>query len=42
MRIATFSNFIYKAFNLNPQKNSYRFKIIDLGNNTFMIDSIVK
>ena len=37
-----FVDVIYKAFNLNPQKNSYRFKIIDLGNNTFMIDSIKK
>jgi len=37
-----FVDIIYKAFNINPDKNSYRFKIIDLGNNTFMIDSIVK
>ena len=37
-----FVDIIYKAFNLNPDRNSYRFKIIDLGKNTFMIDSIVK
>ena len=37
-----FIDIIYKSFNLNPDRNSYRFKVIDLGNNTFMIDSIIK
>lgn len=37
-----FVDIIFKGFNLKPEKNSYRFKIIDLGNNTFMIDSIIK
>lgn len=38
----TFVDIIYKSFGIVPENNSYRFKIIDLGNNTFMIDSIIK
>lgn len=37
-----FVDIIYKGFNISPESNSYRFKVIDLGNNTFMIDSIIK
>jgi hypothetical protein len=36
-----FIDVIYKSFNIKPEKNNYKFKLVDLGNNTFLIDSII-
>lgn len=37
-----FVSLIYESMFIKPEKNSYVLSIIDIGNNTFMIDSIVK
>lgn len=38
---AQLTSMIHKSFNITPSKNSYRFSLIDIGNNTFMIEKII-